>query len=139
MVCQDVFSRGEGRLSGKGNPFPLSPTIVLKAGKPFLVTGSQGGSRIISTVLQVIMNVIDHDMNIQEAVNAVRIHHQWLPDELNVEEGLSLDTSQLLTQMGYKIVVKPTMGSAPSILIAPTRKIYFGAADPRKNGLALGY
>lgn len=136
-----------GLIGGKANAIQarkrmlssMSPTIVLKAGKPFLVTGSQGGSRIISTVLQVIMNVIDHDMNIQEAVNAVRIHHQWLPDELNVEEGLSLDTSQLLTQMGYKIVVKPTMGSAPSILIAPTRKIYFGAADPRKNGLALGY
>ena len=117
----------------------MSPTIVLTAGKPFLVTGSQGGSRIISTVLQVIMNVIDHDMNIQEAVNTVRIHHQWLPDELNIEEGLSLDTIQLLTQFGHKIVVNPSMGSAPSILIDPIRKIYFGAADPRKNGLALGY
>lgn len=137
-----------GLIGGKANAIQprkrmlssMSPTIVLKAGRPFLVTGSQGGSRIISTVAQIIMNVIDHDMNIQEAVNAVRIHHQWLPDELKIEEGLSLDTIQLLTQMGHKIVVKPTMGSsASSILMAPTQKIYFGAADPRRNGLAQGY
>ncbi len=136
-----------GLIGGKANAIQpckrmlssMSPTIVLTAGKPFLVTGSQGGSRIISTVLQVIMNVIDHDMNIQEAVNTVRIHHQWLPDELNIEEGLSLDTIQLLTQFGHKIVVNSSMGSAPSILIDPISKIYFGAADPRKSGLALGY
>lgn len=136
-----------GLIGGKANAIQprkrmlssMSPTMVLKAGKPFLITGSQGGSKIISTVLQIIMNVIDHNLNIQEAVNAARIHHQWLPDKLNLEEGLSLETSQLLTQMGHKIVVTPTMGSAPSILIDSTKKIYFGAADPRKSGLALGY
>ena len=66
----------------------MSPTIVLKDGKTFLVTGSPGGSRIITTVLQIIMNVIDHGMNVAEASAAPRMHHQWLPDELRVEEGL---------------------------------------------------
>ncbi len=115
----------------------MSPTIVLKKGKPFLITGSPGGSRIITTTLQVIMNVIDHGMNIQEAVNAVRIHHQWLPDEIRVEEGLSLDTLQLLAKIGHKIVSKNTMGAASSILVE--QSTYYGAADPRRQGIALGF
>jgi len=115
----------------------MSPTIVLKYGKPFLVTGSPGGSRIITATLQVIMNVIDHKMNIQEAVNAVRIHHQWLPDEIRVEEGLSLDTIKLLTEMGHKVVVKEAMGAAASILI--DQKTLSGGNDPRRQGMALGY
>jgi len=114
----------------------MSPTIVLKDGKPFIVTGSPGGSRIITTTLQIIMNVIDHNMNIQEAVNAVRIHHQWLPDEIRVEEGLSLDTINLLTEMGHKVVVKKTMGAAASILI--DQNTLYGANDPRRQGMALG-
>lgn len=115
----------------------MSPTIVLKDGKPFLVTGSPGGSRIITTTLQVIMNVIDHKMNIQEAVNAIRVHHQWLPDEIRVEEGLSLDTMKLLTDMGHKVVVKEAMGAAASILI--DQNMLSGANDPRRQGMALGY
>jgi gamma-glutamyltranspeptidase/glutathione hydrolase len=115
----------------------MSPTIVLKDGKPFLVTGSMGGSRIITTTLQVIMNVIDHNMNIQEAVNAVRIHHQWLPDEIRVEEGLSLDTMKLLAEKGHKVVVKEAIGAAASILI--DQKTLSGANDPRRQGMALGY
>ncbi|MCK5719549.1 MAG: gamma-glutamyltransferase [Thiomargarita sp.] len=117
----------------------MSPTIVLKAGKPFLITGSPGGSRIITTTLQVIMNVIDHQMNIQEAVNAIRIHHQWLPDELRVEEGLNIDTLNLLTNIGHKIKIKKTMGAASSILIDPNSGVFFGAVDPRKSGLAIGF
>jgi len=117
----------------------MSPTIVLKDGKPFIVTGSPGGSRIITTTLQVILNVIDHNMNIQEAVNAVRIHHQWLPDEIRVEEGLSLDTMKLLTEMGHKVVVKNAMGAAASILIDPDNNRLYGASDPRRQGIAFGY
>ncbi len=115
----------------------MSPTIVLKDGKPFIVTGSPGGSRIITTTLQVIMNVIDHNLNIQEATNAVRVHHQWLPDEIRVEKGLSLDTIKLLTEMGHKVVVKNTMGAAASILI--DQNTLYGSNDPRRQGLALGY
>ena len=117
----------------------MSPTIVLKDGQPFLITGSPGGSRIITTTLQVLMNVIDHGMNIQEAVNAVRIHHQWLPDEIRIEEGVSVDTLRLLKQMGHKVVTKNTMGAASSILIDQTLGIYYGAADPRRQGVAFGF
>lgn len=117
----------------------MSPTIVLKDGKPFLVTGSPGGSKIITTTLQVIMNVIDHHKNIQQAVNAERIHHQWLPDELRVEKGLSSGTLKLLKDMGHKVVVKSTMGAASSILIDQENGVYSGAADPRRGGLALGF
>jgi gamma-glutamyltranspeptidase / glutathione hydrolase len=116
----------------------MSPTIVLRQGKPFLVTGSPGGSRIISTVLQIIMNVIDHGMNIAEATYASRIHHQWLPDELRIEEGLSPDTIRLLEQMGHEVSVQDAMGSTQSIMI--TEAGLFGSSDPRTPGaLTLGY
>jgi gamma-glutamyltranspeptidase / glutathione hydrolase len=117
----------------------MSPTMVLKEGKPFIVTGTPGGSMIITVTLQVIMNVIDHKMNIQEAVNASRIHHQWLPDELGVEEGLTEDTLQRLKNMGHNVVLKSSMGAASSILIDQERKVFYGAADPRRTGFALGY
>ena len=116
----------------------MSPTIVLKDGKPFLVTGSPGGSRIITTTLQVIMNVIDHGMNIAEATHAARIHHQWLPDELRIEEGISADTVNLLEQRGHDVVVKNAMGSTQSIMV--TDEGLYGASDPRRVGaLTRGY
>jgi gamma-glutamyltranspeptidase/glutathione hydrolase len=116
----------------------MSPTIVLREGRPFLVTGSPGGSRIITTVLQIIMNVIDHGMNIAEATYAPRIHHQWLPDELRIEEGLSPDTVRLLEQMGHKVTVQDAMGSTQSIMV--TEAGLFGSSDPRTPGdLTLGY
>ncbi|MEP3278050.1 MAG: gamma-glutamyltransferase [Stappiaceae bacterium] len=116
----------------------MSPTIVFKDGKPYIVTGSPGGSRIISTTLQVIMNVIDHQMNIAEATNAVRIHHQWLPDEIRIEEGLSSDTIKLLTELGHTIEVKNAMGSTQSIMLIDGKLA--GASDPRRSGsLAAGY
>ena len=117
----------------------MSPTIVMHNQKPFLVTGSPGGSRIITTTLQVIMNVIDHGMNIQEAVNAPRVHHQWLPDEIRIEKGISIDTQRLLTEMGHTMVEKNPMGSAASILIDAATHTYYGAADPRRQGFAVGY
>ncbi|NRG16993.1 gamma-glutamyltransferase [Rhizobiales bacterium] len=116
----------------------MSPTIVFRDGKPFLVTGSPGGSRIITTVLQVIMNVVDHGMNVAEATAAARIHHQWLPDEIRVEEGISPDTIEKLQAMGHTIAVKNAMGSTQSILIG--EDFLQGASDPRRQGsLAAGY
>jgi len=116
----------------------MSPTIVFKNGKPFIITGSPGGSKIITTTLQVILNVIDHKMNIQEAVNAVRIHHQWQPDKLRYEKGMNLDTFRLLKGMGHQLVkAKRAMGAASSILIQDG--VYYGAGDPRRFGVALGY
>jgi gamma-glutamyltranspeptidase / glutathione hydrolase len=116
----------------------MTPTIVLKDGNPFLVTGSPGGSRIITTVLQIIMNVIDHQMNIAEATNAVRIHHQWFPDELQVEKDLNGDTIQLLKKKGHKIVLGQAIGSTQSIM--SVNELFCGASDPRTTGaLTLGY
>jgi gamma-glutamyltranspeptidase/glutathione hydrolase len=116
----------------------MTPTIVMKDGKPFLVTGSPGGSHIITTVLQVIINVIDHGMNIAAATNAVRIHHQWLPDELRVEKGLNGDTIRLLTEKGHNVVIEDAMGSAESIM--RIGNFFYGASDPRTpSALTLGY
>ncbi len=125
--------------AGKRPLSSMSPTIVLKDGKVFLVTGSPGGSRIITTTLQVILNVIDHGMNVAEASIAPRIHHQWLPEELRVEEGLSPDTIRLLQDMGHKVVVKPTMGSTQSIMRRDDGAL-FGASDTRRpTALTAGY
>jgi gamma-glutamyltranspeptidase/glutathione hydrolase len=111
---------------------------VLAKGAPFLVTGSPGGPRIITTTLQIIMNVIDHGMNIAEATHAPRVHHQWLPDELRIEEGLSPDTIRLLELMGHRVVVSDAMGSTQSIMV--TADGLFGSSDPRTPGaLTLGY
>ena len=116
----------------------MSPTIIFKDGKPFIATGSPGGSRIITTTLQVIMNVIDHGMNIAEATNATRIHHQWLPDEIRIEEGLSADTIKILENRGHKLSVKNTMGSTQSIMRIDG--ILAGASDSRqKSGAVIGY
>ncbi|MGO1503033.1 MAG: gamma-glutamyltransferase, partial [Marinobacter sp.] len=102
---------------GKRMLSSMSPTIVRKGDHNFLVTGSPGGSRIITTTLQVIMNVIDHGMNIQTAVSAPRIHHQWLPDEIRIEQGISPDTVRLLESRGHKVVSKSAMGAIQSIMI----------------------
>jgi len=116
----------------------MSPTLVFKDGELRLVTGSPGGSRIITTVLQVIMNVVDHGMNIAEATAAVRFHHQWFPDEIRIEEGLSPDTVRILRQKGHKVVVKNAMGSTQSILVAGDQLA--GSSDPRRAGAAtIGY
>ena len=88
----------------------MTPTIVMKNNKPWLVTGSPGGARIITTVLQSVVNTIDHEMNPAEAIITPRVHHQWLPDELRVEEGISPDTIKLLQDKGHKVVTKAPMG-----------------------------
>ncbi|NWO11661.1 gamma-glutamyltransferase [Chromohalobacter salexigens] len=110
----------------------MTPTIVKKDGKNFLITGSPGGSRIITTTLQVVMNVIDHDMNVQSAVSVPRIHHQWLPDEIRIEEGISPDTIGLLEAMGHTVSQQEAMGAAQSILIEDDGA-FTGGADPRRS------
>ncbi|WP_425601967.1 gamma-glutamyltransferase [Shewanella insulae] len=123
---------------GKRPLSSMSPTIVMKDGKPFIVTGSPGGSRIINTTLQIIMNVIDHGLNIAEASYSSRVHHQWLPDELRVEKSLNRDTISLLEARGHKVSVKDAMGSTQSIMV--TDEGIFGASDPRRAGsAAAGY
>ena len=131
---------GEANLPGPGKrPLSsMSPTMVFKDGDLELVTGAAGGSRIISIVLQIILNTVDHGLNVAEAEEAPRIHHQWLPDELRVERGLSKDTLRLLEAKGHKVVLREPMGSANSI--ARKNGDLMGASDPRHRGsLALGF
>lgn len=110
----------------------MSPTIILKDGKLFMVVGSPGGARIITTVLQVIVNVIDHKMDISEAVSAPRFHMQWLPDEIRIEKfGMPKDVKENLEKMGYLIVTKPVMGDVNAIMI--DNNIFYGSMDPRKE------
>ena len=124
--------------AGKRPLSSMSPTIVFKDGKPFLVTGSPGGSRIITTVLQIISNVIDHDMNIAEATHAPRIHDQWTPDEIRVEHALNADTVRVLENMGHKVERKSAMGSTQSIMVTPEG--LYGASDPRiEDAATVGY
>ncbi|TPJ34235.1 gamma-glutamyltransferase [Mesorhizobium sp. B2-5-13] len=129
----------------------MSPTVVARDGKPFMVIGSPGGSRIITITLEAIVNVIDHGMNIQEAIDAPRIHHQWLPDTVYIEPfGLSPDTERLLAGMGYHLdLADQSWGQAAGILVggkslAEIKKgggaRYNGAIDSRAaSGEALGY
>ena len=123
---------------GKRMLSSMTPTIVMKEGKPFLITGSPGGSTIITTVLQIILNVVDFNMNIAEATNALRVHHQWLPDILRVEEGLNGDTLELLRNMGHNVEFGNTMGCTESIM--KVGDYLYGASDPRRRGgLTQGY
>ena len=123
---------------GKRPLSSMTPTIVLKDGKPFLITGSPGGSRIITAVLQVIVNAIDFHMPIDKAVEAPRLHHQWQPDVVYAEPGFPPDVLAGLKARGYAIVPTAPHTSANSIEVTPQG--YVGAADSRTRGaLAAGY
>jgi gamma-glutamyltranspeptidase/glutathione hydrolase len=123
---------------GKRPLSSMSPTIVLKDGKPFLATGSPGGSRIITTVTQILLNVIDHRMNVADATAAPRVHHQWQPDTLRIEQGISPDTQKMLEALGHRVELGPTMGATQSILLSGGTLA--GASDPRRpDGVTLGY
>lgn len=117
----------------------MTPTIVVKDGATRLVLGSPGGSRIITTVLQVILNVIDHGMTVQEAVDAPRFHHQWQPDAIRLERlGFPEDVVTALTAMGHATTVNDDMGDVHAIMIDDTG-LRLGASDPRMDGRTLGY
>jgi len=116
----------------------MTPTLVFKAGKPILATGSPGGSRIITTTLQLLLNVLDHKMNIDSATRAPRIHHQWQPDWLEMEPGFKPETLLALAEKGHLVVETKPFGSTQSIL--RTKKGFYGASDQRRPGaLAQGY
>jgi gamma-glutamyltranspeptidase/glutathione hydrolase len=134
---------------GKRPLSSMTPTIVQRDGKPWMIVGTPGGSRIITAVLHTMLNVIDYDMDIQEAVDAPRIHQQWMPDTTFVEpRALSADTQAILTGMGHKLTVPQPENHVAAILIgAPAlnakpvaRNRFYGALDPRRStGLAAGY
>jgi gamma-glutamyltranspeptidase / glutathione hydrolase len=144
----DGLIQGAANAIGPGKR-PLSsmtPTIVVHEGKTVLVLGSPGSSKIITTVANVLMGVLDYGMNIQEAVNAPRFHNQWLPDVLNVEQWFSPDTVQRLQKKGYNVEfglheggVSPYWSDAECIAIDPKTGERLGASDYRNNGRAVGY
>src|SRR2546425_2916865 len=132
---------------GKRPLSAMTPTIVLKDGKPFLILGSPGGPRIITTVANILMGVIDYGMNIQEAVNAPRFHNQSLPDVSRVEQWFSPDTVKMLREMGHKIEFgidesgewSPYWSDGECIAIDPKTNERLGASDIRNNGKAVGF
>lgn len=119
----------------------MTPTIVAKDGKPLLLIGSPGGRTIINTVLQVILNVIDHDMTVAEAIEAPRIHHQWLPEATYLERlGFSPDTIRLFEMMGHEVRYRGSQGRAMGIYIDPDTGLRYGASDSRSfTGGAVGH
>ncbi len=122
----------------------MTPTIIAKDGKPYMIIGSPGGRTIINTVLQVILNAIDHQMNIAQAIDAKRFHHQWLPDVIAAEFlCLPPDTHKLLKEKGHKIKEgSPTssQGAAMGIVYDAEKKLLTGHADPRSpDGGVSGY
>src|SRR5580704_6009710 len=147
----NIFGLVQGKANavaaGKRPLSSMTPTLVFKDGKPVLVIGTPGGSRIITTVMEVIVNFIDHGMTLQEAIDAPRIHHQWLPDTIGAEPfALSADTVKTLTAMGYKIVplepwgsgnaveaigIAPASAAAAKALQFPRPAVFYGANDSR--------
>jgi gamma-glutamyltranspeptidase/glutathione hydrolase len=139
---------GYGLLQGEANAIapgkrPLSamaPTIVLKDGKLFLVLGSPGGPRIISTVANILMGVVDYGLDIKQAVNAPRFHHQWEPDQIYIEStGLSPDTIKLLEARGHKIKQENYWSDGECIAVDLKSGELLGASDGRGGGRAVGY
>ena len=124
---------------GKRPLSAMTPTIVLKDGKLFLILGSPGGPTIISTVANVLIGVVDFSLDIQAAVNAPRFHHQWLPDQILVEDHLSPDTMNVLRSRGHKLTVRHFWGDGECIMIDPATGERLGASDGRNNGKAVGY
>ena len=136
-----IDTRGANLVApGKRPLSSMTPTIIEKDGEVFLVTGSPGGSRIISSTLLSILNVVDYGMNVKQAVAAPRFHHQWEPDKLLVEPAVPADVVDGLRARGHDVEVSPRNWSAvEAILVDPESGRHYGANDPRRDGLALGY
>lgn len=126
---------------GKRMLSSMTPTLLVHDNEPFLIIGTPGGRTIINTVLQVILNVVDHDMNIAEAINAKRFNHEWLPDVIEWETfGLSEDTKTLLKSMGHRLIEIDSQGAAMGIQYDAAKKVMSGHADPRSpDGGTSGY
>jgi gamma-glutamyltranspeptidase/glutathione hydrolase len=124
---------------GKRPLSAMTPTIVLKDGKLFLVLGSPGGPTIITTVANILTGVVDFSLDIQEAVNAPRFHHQWLPDGILAEDRLSPDTLAILRSKGHKFKMEHLWGDGECIEVDPKSGERLGASDGRNNGKAVGF
>ena len=125
---------------GKRMLSSMTPTIVVRDGRTFLVLGSPGGGTIITTVAQVVLNVVEFGMDVQEAVDAPRFHHQWSPDVVRLERrGFPADVVTALHAMGHTTEVGPDLGDVHAIMIDPATGMRLGASDPRADGVTLGY
>lgn len=117
----------------------MTPTILEKDGELFMVVGTPGGSTIITSVYQTILNVVEHDMSMSQAVAQKRLHHQWKPDQISMEEGaIGEDVVEQLEKMGHKIKTRSSIGKVDAILVRPNGS-YEGAADPRGDDWAIGF
>jgi gamma-glutamyltranspeptidase/glutathione hydrolase len=118
----------------------MTPTIVLKEGKPFILIGARGSSTIITTVIQTILNVVEFDMNIYDAIAAPRFHHQWMPDRIDHEKfTFPYDVKLNLIERGHNIGRLRSLGRATGILVDYEKGLIFGAPDVRGDGAAMGY
>jgi gamma-glutamyltranspeptidase/glutathione hydrolase len=150
FAAQPMVPNAYGLVTGEANAvapgkIPLSsmsPTLVFQKDDPrkvMLAVGSPGGSTIPTTVLQVIQNVIDHGMDLVRAVGAGRIHHQYMPDELLVDQyGLEPATRSVLQAKGHELQDVPAWGDAEAVMVDPSTGLRYGASDPRNEGEALG-
>src|SRR5690606_13301566 len=128
-----------GIAPGKRMLSSMTPTILEKDGRLYMVVGTPGGSTIITSVFQTILNVVDFGMDIQEAVTAPRFHHQWLPDEVMLERGaVAKVVRHTLSTTGYKLVDRSSIGRVDAILVQPDGTLR-GGADPRGDDVAMGY
>jgi gamma-glutamyltranspeptidase/glutathione hydrolase len=134
-----VGSEANEIVPGKRPLSSMTPTIVAKDEKPYLVVGSPGGPRIITTVLQVIVNITDHGMGLQAAMDYPRIHQQWLPNKLYLEDGFSSEIAGQLRQRGHTIACGGLWGGATAIMVDRERGLVLGATDSRMEGAAFGY
>ena len=120
----------------------MTPIIVTRDGKPWLAVGAAGGPRIISTVLEIVLSLVDFHMTLQEALDASRIHHQWMPDEIYWEpNGVNPDTRAALEKMGHAFREKPLahISDANAVMIDAKSGRRLGASDPRRGGMAVGW
>jgi gamma-glutamyltranspeptidase/glutathione hydrolase len=124
---------------GKRPLSAMTPTIVTKEGKLVLVLGSPGGPTIITTVANALMGLVDYGMNIQEAVNAPRYHHQWMPDEIRMEQAFPETDTAALEKMGHRVTRVSKWGDAECIAVNPLTGERMGASDPRNGGKAMGF
>lgn len=139
-----IQSRANRIEAGKRPLSSMTPTILVKDDKVMAIAGSPGGPTIINTVLQMLVNVVDHGMTATQSVAAPRLHHQWMPDELMVESlGLSKDVAEALRRRGHTVTFRGKLGhpgyQGDGHLILRVGKMWHGAADPRHEGLALGF
>ena len=138
----DAFGLVSSRINqiepGKRPASSSAPTLVFENGKPMAALASAGGPRIATTVLQMAVNYFDHQLNIRQSMDAPRIHHQWLPNELVVESNIARDVRNRLEQIGHKVLEGPSRSHASALVWEADEQCYYGVGDYRAGGDAAG-